>query len=77
MRSGRHGGVEKTMYVCLCKAVTDGQIRSAVATGMTSMRELRECLGVASDCRGCTRSCRQAFEHARSLVQLQSTKGCP
>jgi bacterioferritin-associated ferredoxin len=56
------------MYVCLCKAVTDGQIRRAVAAGTSSLQELRECLGVATDCRLCTRSAVQAFEQARALL---------
>jgi bacterioferritin-associated ferredoxin len=41
------------MYVCLCKAVTDGQIRQAVCAGACTMRELRACLGVATECGRC------------------------
>jgi len=44
------------MYVCLCKGVTDHTIRNAVADGVTSMRELRQMYGVASQC-GCCKSC--------------------
>ncbi len=64
------------MYVCLCKAVTDGQIRSAVAAGLSSLQELRECLGVASDCRRCTRSAAQALEHARRVVLHDASESC-
>lgn len=41
------------MYVCLCHAITDTQIRTAVAEGVTSMRELRQRLGVCSSCGKC------------------------
>ena len=29
------------MYVCLCKGVTDNQIKDAIAGGACSMRDLR------------------------------------
>jgi bacterioferritin-associated ferredoxin len=41
------------MYVCICKAVTDKQIRRAAARGVDNLYELREALGVASGCGGC------------------------
>jgi bacterioferritin-associated ferredoxin len=41
------------MFVCICRAVTDRQIRNAIAGGARSMRELREKLGVCSDCGKC------------------------
>jgi len=41
------------MYVCICKAVTDKQIRRAAAQGVDNLYELREHLGVASGCGSC------------------------
>jgi bacterioferritin-associated ferredoxin len=41
------------MYVCLCKGITDTQIRAAVDDGATSMRDVRNSLGVASQCGKC------------------------
>jgi len=41
------------MYVCICKAVTDKQIRRAAAAGVDNLYELRERLGVASGCGSC------------------------
>jgi bacterioferritin-associated ferredoxin len=41
------------MYVCVCRAVTDGEIRAAVDQGVRTMRELRQGLGVASQCGKC------------------------
>lgn len=41
------------MYVCLCKGITDTQIRAAVQDGASSVRDLRNSLGVASQCGKC------------------------
>lgn len=41
------------MYVCICQAVTDKQIRRAAASGVDNLYELREHLGVASNCSTC------------------------
>ncbi|MEM1155624.1 MAG: bacterioferritin-associated ferredoxin [Pseudomonadota bacterium] len=41
------------MYVCVCKGITDQQIRSAVENGASSLQEVRESLGVASQCGTC------------------------
>ncbi len=41
------------MYVCICKGITDTQIRSAVEGGINSLSELRRALGVASRCGKC------------------------
>ena len=35
------------MYVCICNAVTEREIRQAVGLGVTTLKELREGLGVA------------------------------
>lgn len=41
------------MYVCLCKQITDSQIRAAVQDGASSLRDVRNSLGVASQCGKC------------------------
>jgi bacterioferritin-associated ferredoxin len=41
------------MYVCICKSVTDKQIRRAAARGVDNLYELRESLGVAAGCGSC------------------------
>lgn len=41
------------MYVCLCRGVTDSQIRQAVAEGATTLREVNSLLGTASQCGKC------------------------
>lgn len=42
------------MYVCVCNAVTDREIRSVVEFGATSFEEVQATLGVATCCRRCT-----------------------
>lgn len=41
------------MYVCLCKGITDHQIRDAVDNGAHSFRDVRKTLGVATQCGKC------------------------
>lgn len=49
------------MYVCVCSGITDRQIRAAAARGVTSLEELQNELGVASQCGNCA-------EHALSTL---------
>lgn len=41
------------MYVCVCNAVTDSQIREAAQSGARTLRDLRQQLGVTRDCGRC------------------------
>ena len=41
------------MYVCICKGITDTQIRAAVEDGASSVHDVRNALGVASQCGQC------------------------
>lgn len=41
------------MYVCICKGITDTQIRAAVQDGASSLKDVRKTLGVASQCGKC------------------------
>lgn len=42
------------MYVCICKAITDKQIRRAKAAGLNTVEDLRDTLGVTGGCGSCT-----------------------
>ena len=55
------------MYVCLCKAVTDGQIRASVAGGARTFSEVRLQLGVATQCGKCS-------QMVKSLISLEKKK---
>lgn len=47
------------MYVCVCQAVTDRQIRAAAENGARTLKDLRRDLGVTRDCGRCA-SCANA-----------------
>lgn len=48
------------MYVCICSAVTEGDIRQAVDKGARSMRELYKELEIAITC-GCCAKCAKSI----------------
>lgn len=50
------------MYVCVCRGITDSQIRSAIKEGACSMRDLCKQLGVAGQCGKCTRETRDLLK---------------
>lgn len=41
------------MYVCICNAITDSDIRKAADAGVESVQELEASLGVAGNCGSC------------------------
>lgn len=43
------------MYVCLCRGITDTQIRKAVQAGKTEFRQLKQSLEVGTQCGKCVR----------------------
>jgi len=49
------------MYVCICRQITDHQIREACRGGDAKLADIRAKLGVASECGKCGR-------HARSII---------
>lgn len=60
------------MYVCLCKGVTCGAIRTAVTEqGAANLRDLSRNLGVATQCGKCAHSARQVLDDA-----LATCSGC-
>jgi len=52
------------MYVCVCRAVTDGDIHKAVQQGCCSMRDLRNTLGVAIQCGRCALTAKEVLNDA-------------
>jgi len=41
------------MYVCICRQITDNQIRDLCREGADNFRDIRAKLGVASECGKC------------------------
>jgi bacterioferritin-associated ferredoxin len=52
------------MYVCICKSVTDKQIRRAAANGIDNLYELRESLGVAAGCGSCANTAQSILDES-------------
>ena len=48
-----HLNLNHCMYVCICNAVTDKQIRKAAASGIQDLWGLQRELGVGSGCGSC------------------------
>lgn len=56
------------MYVCVCRAVTERQVKQAAQEGAASLRDLRDRLGVTGDCGRCAKcalACLRAHAPAR------------
>ena len=56
------------MYVCICNAITERQIRECVRSGTSSVDELAIALGVGAGCGRC-RDCAAGL-----LQELQSSR---
>lgn len=52
------------MFVCVCKAVSDTRIRTAVAEGAASVRDLSRDLGVGTCCGKCVPQAREVLHEA-------------
>lgn len=60
------------MYICICKAVTDAQIREAIHQGACTRRQLIECLSVGRACGKCNGDVRALLQtHAPDLGYAQ------
>lgn len=55
------------MYVCICKSITDTQIRHAVNEGACSMRDLCQNLGTCSQCGRCAQHVLSELRQAMSV----------
>ena len=58
------------MYICICKAVTDSAIREAVCKGACRMRDLKEELGVSTQCGKCACHAKAVLEEALSKQNI-------
>lgn len=62
------------MYVCVCAAVTDRQLRAAVAAGNDSMAKLTMSLGVGSGCGCCLPLAREMLAESACNRQCADCK---
>lgn len=56
------------MYVCICRAVTEKHIETAVQAGARRLRDLRQQLGVTEECGRCAQCAKQCLDGAVEQV---------
>ena len=67
------------MYVCVCNAVTEREVRNTIKNGATTMRQLRSELKVATSCGTCTEGIEQFLEdvlNREAASTLSAWWGC-
>ncbi|MDD5578943.1 MAG: (2Fe-2S)-binding protein [Methylobacter sp.] len=65
------------MYVCVCKAVTDTQIKNAIVNGVCTRRQLFQCFGVGGDCGKCNKHVKELLNRnlqQQSIIQTASNQ---
>jgi bacterioferritin-associated ferredoxin len=66
------------MWVCHCKGVTDGQIRTAIDAGARTPLEIGSYCRAGTGCGGCLPEvCRLLDDHLTSLAYYASCSECP
>jgi len=58
------------MYVCICNAITDKQIRKAAESGVKDLWGLQRELGVASGCGSCKESASEILRETRQRARF-------
>jgi len=59
------------MYICVCNAVTERQVRAAVAAGAATLSDLQFELGVASCCGCCAETAMQYLPGGRCAADRE------
>jgi bacterioferritin-associated ferredoxin len=62
------------MYLCICKPVSDTQIRQAVTQGARTVDDVRARLGVGTECGKCLDSIRELLD---AVLTQPATRGSP
>ena len=63
------------MYVCICNAITEKQVRQAVESGVEDLWGLQRELGVAAGCGACKESASKILgESRRAKAQFEPVR---
>lgn len=67
------------MFICICHAITERQVQTAVAEGATSMSDLQGQLGVATGCGCCAETAGEYLPGGRYAghVSVRQAAGTP
>ena len=57
------------MYVCICHAVTDKDIRRAAKSGIGDLASLKDALGVATGCGSCEATAMNVLADCKNAVR--------
>ncbi|HEX7031279.1 MAG TPA: bacterioferritin-associated ferredoxin [Gammaproteobacteria bacterium] len=63
------------MYVCICNAVTDKQIRKAAREGCSSLRELSCRTACSTTCGKCARMAREILDDELQRLDAENREG--
>ncbi len=67
-----HSHTGTFMYVCVCNAITDRDVRQAAKAGVASVAELGRELGVATNCGSCAELAQSILDtHASSRTSVR------
>jgi bacterioferritin-associated ferredoxin len=58
------------MYICVCKAVTDTQLRTAIDNGICTRRQLTHCFGVGKDCGKCNKEVKDLLKQCSEQTTM-------
>jgi bacterioferritin-associated ferredoxin len=58
------------MYVCVCRGITDRDIRKAIAEGASSVSDVAQMLGAGTGCGTCRDFTQELIQEARSLQMV-------
>lgn len=59
------------MYVCVCRGITDRDIRKAMMDGATSVDDIEQRLGAGTGCGGCRDYTRRLLEDSRFRTTVE------
>ena len=54
------------MYICLCNAITERDIRACAEEGACTLRDLECCLGVGTCCGKCKPAAKEILQESRA-----------
>ncbi|MEM7083295.1 MAG: (2Fe-2S)-binding protein [Pseudomonadota bacterium] len=61
------------MYVCLCNAVTESEVREACDQGAETLSDLQDSLGVAMGCGQCAPTCCAMLEGKDAMAAIPAS----
>ncbi|WP_405176937.1 (2Fe-2S)-binding protein [Nocardia sp. NBC_01377] len=59
------------MYVCICNAVSEGDVHTCVAAGACTVRQVKKACGWKPGCGSCTTRLAEVISRARLTEALQ------